>query len=78
MRIPHGHFDQAQDRRMMRVKKRVQVCLPPVNGQCILGQVVGTDAEEINFPGQFAADEGCSRRFNHNTRFYGVRNGNPL
>ena len=78
MGVLHGHFDQAQDRRKKKKKKRVQVCLLPVNGQGILGQIVGADAEEIYFFRQFSADEGCGRRFDHDTRFYGIRHGNSL
>ena len=62
-----NHLDQAQHRQMMGIVEAAQVIVLAVAGQGVLGQVVGTDAEEIHFLGQTVTADSSSRRFDHDT-----------
>ena len=52
---------------MMRIIKCIQLRILPVDGQCVLGQIVSTDTEEIHFLRQLCTHHDSSRCLDHNT-----------
>ncbi len=65
MRIVRHHLDHRQHRRMVRVIESIQFRILTVNGQGILSQIIGTNAEEIHLLGQLPADHHRRRGLNH-------------
>ena len=55
---------------MMGIEEGIELGLLTVDGQGILGQVVGTDAEEVDFLSQFFTHDGSSRCFDHDADFH--------
>ena len=51
----------------MGIIELVQFRILTVNCQCILGQIICSDAEEIHFPGKLPADHNGSRCFDHDS-----------
>ena len=54
----------------MRIANAFQSLVLPVDCQCILAQVVGSDTEEIHMWSQQVAGNRCRRRLDHDTKFY--------
>ncbi|MNF26186.1 hypothetical protein D3C84_68150 [compost metagenome] len=54
----HGDIDQLQYRRVQAVGLGRKGWVAPVDGQGVLGQVVGADAEKIHFAGQHRRQQG--------------------
>ena len=50
----------------MCIIKIIQLRILSVNRKCILGQIIGSDTEEIDFFCKFSTDHNSCRRFNHN------------
>ena len=67
MAVVNDHPDHTQDGFVVWVIKSIQRLILSVNCKCILGQIICTDAEEINFLCQKIADHNSRRGFNHNT-----------
>ena len=70
MGVLHGHADQAQHSLMVGIIEAVQLLVLPVNGQCVLGQIIGTEAEEFHFLCQLVADDGRRRRLHHDSQLH--------
>ena len=66
MAVFYHHADHFQYRLVVRIVKRLQIGILSVKGQGILGQVIGSDAEEIHQLGQFVTDHDCRRSLYHN------------
>ena len=64
------HPDHPQYRRVMRVIELIEFGILAVDSQCILSQIVRSDAEEINFLRQFAADHNGRRGLDHDAQFH--------
>ena len=62
-----GHLQGTKDCRMMRVEELAKVVRLTVAGQRVLGQIVGTDGEEVDFFGQVGGHEDGGRRLDHDT-----------
>ena len=63
---------------MVGVKEVIQVRLLSIDSQGILGQVIGTDAEEIHFFSQLVTNECRCGRFYHNSHFHRLIKSNSF
>ena len=63
---------------MMGIEEGIEFRLLTVDGQGVLGQIVRTDAEEVDFFSQFFTHDGSRRRFDHNADFHILIVGNPF
>ena len=64
---------------MVRIVEIIQLCVLPVDGQRVLGQIVSADAEEIHFLRQKVADHHRGGRLDHDALLeITVRNPGPV
>ena len=70
MGVIYYHLNHTEDRLMMRIIEPVKFLILTVYSQCILGQIVGSDTEEIHFLCQIIADDHRSRSLDHNALFH--------
>ena len=70
LRMPRGSgpLNKPEHGFMTGVIVFVKTLSLPVEGQCILGQVVGTDAEEVDFLRQLVCDHGRCRGLHHDPK----------
>ncbi|MCY1431356.1 hypothetical protein D9M71_473220 [compost metagenome] len=61
----HGHVDQLQHRRVQAVGLGGQGRMAAVDGQRVLGQVVGADAEEVHLARQHRGEQRGGRHLDH-------------
>ena len=78
MGIVSRHLDHSEHCRVMRVIKHIQLRILTVDRQSILGQVICTNAEEINFLRQLTADHYRSRCLDHDTKLHIFLERDPL
>ncbi len=72
-------LDHPKHRRMVRIVEIIQLCVLPVDGQRVLGQIVSADAEEIHFLRQKVADHHRGGRLDHDALLeITVRNPGPV
>ena len=76
--ILRRHLNEPQYGRMMRIEEGVQFGLLPVNGQGVLCQVVGSQAEKVHFLCQSVTDQSRRRGFDHDACLDFLRAGNSL
>ena len=60
-----GHLHQAQHRRVQGVVQVVDIFVAAVDGQGILDQIIGADAEKIHVLGQDVGNDGGGWNFHH-------------
>ena len=63
---------------MMGIKEGIELRLLTVDSQGVLGQVVRTNTEEVDFVCQFFTHDGSRRRFNHDADFHILIVGNAF
>ena len=65
MRAIDGHLNHPKNRLMMWIIELVQLLILAIDRKCILREVVGADAEEIDELCQLLTDHHCCRRLDH-------------
>ncbi len=70
MGVFSGHLYQTQNRFMMGVEGLGEFGVDPIDGQSVLGEIVGPDGEEIHVGGQDVRDYGRSRGLDHDAKFH--------
>ena len=67
-----GHGDQAKDGGVERGCQRGDSAVYAVRGECILGQIVGADAEKIDLRREVMRQESSGRYFDQDAYFEGA------
>ena len=63
---------------MMGIIDIIQLCILTVNSQCILGQIIGSDTEEINLFCKKITDHNSCRSLDHDTLLHVITERDPL
>ena len=69
MCVVYDHLDHAEDCFVMRIVEVIQFRVLTVKSEGVLGQVVGSDTEEINHLSKLVADDRCCRSLDHDSLF---------
>ena len=78
MGILDGHLDEFQDSGVVGIEEVREHAAGAVDHQRVLGQVIGTDGEEVHFLGQAVADESGGRGLHHDADFHVMVIGDAL
>ena len=71
----HHAPDQAQDGRVERRGEVSEIRAAPIDGERVLDEIVGSDAEEISFTCQLVGHDDCARDLHHHSERHALAAG---